>query len=180
MERLLAEAETAPPGCDGLLFLPYLDGERSPIWDAAARAAFLGVNSQHSRPHFLRAVLEGVAFSMNQIIGIARTQTGIEPSAFMVSGGGAKSALWSQIRADVSQLPVNVCKETETGALGAAILAAVAAGLYDDLAQAAAKMVSVERTVGPNAGHRTLYAESQARYEAAYPAIREVSRMPGP
>lgn len=179
MDKLLAEAETAPPGCDGLLFLPYLDGERSPIWDAAARATFLGINSQHKRPHFLRAVLEGVAFSVNQIIGIARTQTGIEPSAFMVSGGGAKSTLWSQIRADVSQLPVKVCTETETGALGAAILAAVAAGLYDDLAQAAASMVFVERTVEPNVGHRRLYAESQARYEAAYPAIREVSRLPG-
>ncbi len=180
IEKLLAEAETAPPGCDGLLFLPYLDGERSPIWDAAARATFLGIDSQHKRPHFLRAVLEGVAFSVSQIIGIARTQTGIEPIAFMVSGGGAKSALWSQIRADVSQLAVNVCKETETGALGAAILAAVAGGFYGDMSEAAANMVSVERTVEPNAGHRTLYAESQARYEAAYPAIRDVSRRSGP
>lgn len=174
LEALVTEAATVAPGCDGMLFLPYLDGERSPVWDPDVRGAFLGVSSLHRRPHFIRSVLEGVACSLSQLIGIACSLTDRTPERLMVSGGGAKSEVWSQIRADVAQLPVSVCAETETGSLGAAILASVAAGAFADLTQAASAMVSVDRVVEPRIELSELYAELQARYDKAYAAVRQV------
>ena len=170
-DALLAEAATVPAGSEGLFFLPYLTGERTPHPDPLARGAFIGMTSRHSRGHMTRAVLEGVAFGLKDSFTLI-AQAGL-PDAFeaRISGGGAKSPVWQGIIADVLDAPLVNINTTEGGAFGAAILAAVAAGLYDDVASACEAMIETgeEVAVGADAG---LYAERYEVYQSLYPALK--------
>ena len=171
-DALLAEAATAPAGSEGLFFLPYLTGERSPHPDPLARGAFIGMTSRHSRGHMTRAVLEGVAFGLKDSFTLI-DQAGL-PDAFeaRISGGGAKSPVWQGIIADVLDAPLVNINTTEGGAFGAAILAAVAAGQYDDVASACEAMIETGDKVAVGAD-ASLYAERYEVYRSLYPALKD-------
>ena len=169
-DALLAEAADAPPGCDGLLFLPYLTGERTPYADPLARGAFVGLTVRHTRAHLTRAVLEGVAFGLRQSFDLMRAAGLTRVDEVRVSGGGARSALWRQILADVLETPLATVTSTEGAAFGAALLAGVGAGLWADVDAAcdlAVRVTGRTEPVAPNA-----YRASFARYHALYPALR--------
>lgn len=168
---LLAEAATVPAGSEGLFFLPYLTGERTPHPDPLARGAFIGMTSRHTRGHMTRAVLEGVAFGLKDSFTLI-DQAGL-PDAFEVriSGGGAKSPVWQGIIADVLDAPLVNINTTEGGAFGAAILASVAAGLYNDVASACEAMIETDDEVAVGA-HGEVYAERYEVYRSLYPALK--------
>jgi xylulokinase len=133
--QMTAEAAAAPPGAEGLLFLPYLTGERMPHADPHARGAFVGLTIRHGRGHLIRSVLEGVAFGLRDALEIIRAR-GIPVTQVRVSGGGARSGLWRQILADTFALDVVTVSATEGAAYGAALLAGVGAGLYPSVESA--------------------------------------------
>ena len=170
-DSLLSEAATVPAGSEGLFFLPYLTGERTPHPDPLARGAFIGMTSRHSRGHMTRAVLEGVAYGLKDSFTLI-DQAGL-PETFEVriSGGGAKSPVWQRIIADVLDAPLVNINTTEGGAFGAAILASVAAGEFDDVASACDVMIQTgERVaVGADAG---VYAERYEIYQSLYPILK--------
>ena len=172
--ELLAEAERWPPGCEGLLFLPYLTGERSPHADPGARGAFVGLSARHDRGALVRAVLEGVAFGLRGSLDLVRSLGGT-PEVGRVSGGGARSRLWLQICASVLELPLERVAVDEGAAYGAALLGGVAAGLWPDPAAAVAACVQVRSTVDPVPDWVTAYADVRERFEALYPAVRPFS-----
>lgn len=172
-DALLAEAADAPAGSDGLFFLPYLTGERSPHPDPLARGAFIGMTSRHSRGHMTRAVLEGVAFGLKDSFTLI-AQAGL-PDEYeaRISGGGAKSPIWQQIIADVLNAPLVNINTTEGGAFGAAVLASVAAGIFDDVPNACAAMIETgdEVSVGADVD---VYAERYEVYRSLYPALKGI------
>ena len=171
-DALLTEAASAPAGSEGLFFLPYLTGERTPHPDPLARGAFIGMTSRHDRGHMTRAVLEGVAFGLKDSFTLI-DQVGL-PEAFEVriSGGGAKSPVWQGIIADVLDAPLVNINTTEGGAFGAAILAAVGAGLYDDVAGACEAMIETGDGIAVGAD-AAVYAERYEIYRSLYPALKE-------
>ena len=127
---LEAMAASAPAGAGGLIFLPYLNGERAPIWDAEARGVFFGLSSTHRHAHLARAVMEGVAFSLRQVLARVEAATGARVDRVHASGGPARLALWNQIKADVLGRPLVIPRETHAACLGAAMLAAIGSGWY--------------------------------------------------
>lgn len=165
--------ENINPGADGLIFLPYLSGERCPINDPKARAAFIGASSLHTRGHFTRAVLEGVAFSLKQVYDlIAKVDTNIISTEVIVSGGGAKSALWKQIIADIFQLPVKtVHGSTEGGAYGAALIGGTGCNLWNSLEDAMATAKPLLTTL-PRAEYATMYEKQYRAYCKMYDALK--------
>jgi len=161
---LVDEAAGIPPGAEGVTFLPYLQGERTPHRDASLRAAFLGLSLAHSRAHMTRAVLEGVCFALRDSVTILK-ELGLMPSILLLTGGGAKSTFIRQLQADVFGLPVTTVNREEGGAYGAALLAAVGAGAFPDLQTAVRQTLTREPLTSPNAGtHRA--------YEAIYERFR--------
>ena len=171
-DSLLAEAATAPAGSDGLFFLPYLTGERTPHPDPLARGAFIGMTSRHDRGHLTRAVLEGVAYGLKDSFTLI-AQAGL-PDKFetRISGGGAKSAIWQQIIADVLGAPLVNINTTEGGAFGAAILAAVGAGVYQDASSACKAMIQTGEQVQVGEDSE-IYAERYAIYQSLYPTLKD-------
>jgi xylulokinase len=172
-DELVAEAAEVAAGSDGLLFLPYLTGERSPHPDPQARGAFVGLTVGHERRHLTRAVLEGVAFGLRDGLDLM-TAAGIEaPEAVRGSGGGLASTLWRQILADVLGVAIVGVGTTEGAAYGAALLAMPAAGLAASVADAVDRSVAVTPLAdpGPAAG---AYAERHAIYRALYPALAPI------
>ena len=171
-DRLLGEAADVPAGSEGLFFLPYLSGERTPHPDPLARAAFIGLTGRHSRGHLTRAVLEGVAFGLKDSFTLI-DQAGL-PDRFEVriSGGGAKSAVWQQIIADVLAAPLVSVNTTEGGAFGAAILASIAAGIFDDARSACAAMIQTGAQVEPGKD-QAAYAERHSIYQSLYPTLKD-------
>ncbi len=170
-EALVAEAEPWEPGVEGLLFLPYLQGERTPHADPDARGAFAGLQLRHDRGALVRAVLEGVAFGLRDSLDIVR-DLGIEVSSARVSGGGARSELWLRICASVLDVPIERMVVDEGSAFGAALLGGVAAGVFDDVGDAVAATVRTKDVVEPDAAWRDAYAELLPRYRGLYPALR--------
>ncbi len=171
-DSLLAEAAEAPPGCEGLFFLPYLTGERSPHPDPLARGAFIGLTTRHTRGHITRAVLEGVAFGLKDSFTLI-AQAGLPESyEVRISGGGAKSPIWQRIIADALAAPLVNINTTEGGAFGAAILASVAAGMHADAPSACDAMIQTgaEVAVGPDAD---VYAERYGVYQSLYPTLKD-------
>ena len=171
-DRLLGEAADVPAGSEGLFFLPYLSGERTPHPDPLARAAFIGLTGRHSRGHLTRAVLEGVAFGLKDSFTLI-DQAGL-PDRFEVriSGGGAKSAFWQQIIADVLAAPLVSVNTTEGGAFGAAILASIAAGIFDDARSACAAMIQTGAQAEPGQD-QAAYAERYSIYQSLYPTLKD-------
>jgi len=168
---LVAEAETAPPGCDGLFFLPYLTGERTPHPDPLARGAFIGLTVRHRRAHITRSVLEGVAFGLKDGFELMKAAGMDDISQVRISGGGAKSPLWRQILADVLNTELVSVNTTEGAAFGAALLAAVGVGVYGDVVSACAAVVRVTDTTVPTAAAGG-YDELYPLYRALYPALK--------
>ena len=168
-ERLNAEAATVAPGADGVTFLPYLQGERTPHRDASARGAFVGLSLAHSRAHLTRAVVEGVCFALRDSVSILQ-ELGLSPDHMLLTGGGAKSAFVRRLQSEVFGLPVCTVNREEGPAYGAALLAAVGAGAFSDLAAAAAATLSRTPFEQPHPGAHDAYDEPYLRFKASYHA----------
>ena len=171
--ELLAEADHAPAGSEGLIFLPYLEGERTPHMDPDATGAFVGLTLRHTPSHMTRAVLEGVAFAFRDCLLTLR-EAGPVPDHFLVGGGGSQGPLWRRILASVLGVSLQTVEGTEHTAVGAAMLAGVGAGLFYDLAQAVAKTVRYGPTEQPDLDDMAIYDAQYARFRALYPALRSV------
>lgn len=167
------EAALAPAGCSGLIFLPYLQGERAPIWDPDAKGAFVGITGSHRTSHFVRAVMEGVAYSVRHVLETAERGSGLKAEEIRISGGASRSALWTQMRADVTGCPVRRLKVLETSTLGAAILASVGARVFTSLREATENMVHVEETVEPSDRTHEVYDKLFQLYKRLYPALKQ-------
>ncbi|MBV9258628.1 MAG: xylulokinase, partial [Ktedonobacteraceae bacterium] len=172
-EFLAREAESVTPGSDGLIFLPYLQGERTPHLDAYARGGWIGLTASHDRRHLIRSVLEGVAFSLRDCLAIIREQ-GLRIDQMRATGGGAKSALWRQIIADVLDTELVLTNASEGPALGAALLAGVASGVYRSVQEACEQIVRITQRTEPNSETASLYAQAYETYRALYPALKPV------
>jgi xylulokinase len=166
-------AEGAAPGARGVTFLPYLQGERTPVWDADARGAFTGLSMGSTRADLARAVLEGTAFALRQIVEAMEREGGVAIPRLPTCGGGAKNALWNRIKADVTGKPLDVFTFQEFSALGAAMLGGTAAGVYASAQEAVECTQSVRATepVEPDPRAREAYEEPFRRYAALYPAL---------
>jgi xylulokinase len=170
-DELTAGAARWQPGAQGLSFLPYLQGERTPHADPHARGAFVGLSLVHDRGALVRAVLEGVAYGLRDSLELLR-ELGVEPESARVSGGGARSGLWLEIVASVLGLPLDLTAAEEGAAFGAALLGGLAAGAFADAEEAVSLCVSVRDRVEPNPDWRETYERGYARFHALYPALR--------
>lgn len=169
-DELNDAAAQVPAGSEGLVFLPYLTGERTPHPDPLARGAFVGLTVRHGLGHMARAVMEGVAFGLRDSVELMAAE--MELGEVRVSGGGASSDLWLRIIADVIGLPVRVVGTAESAAHGAAMLAAVGAGAFDSVAEACEAAVEVGEVTEPGQD-AAVYDEAYAVYQDLYPALRE-------
>ncbi len=170
-DRLLSEAEPIPPGAEGLLFLPYLSGERTPYPDPKARGAFVGATLAHKRAHFTRAVLEGVAFGLRDSFEILQAM-GIQVGEVRMTGGGARSPLWRQILADVIGSPLSTLQAEEGPAFGVALLAGVGTGVWESVPKACEAVVRLATRTKPNPRHQQIYERAYALYRQLYPALK--------
>ena len=170
-DALTAEAGRWDAGSEGLLFAPYLTGERTPHADPDARAAFAGLTVRHDRGALVRAVLEGVAYGLRDSLELLR-ELGVEATVARVSGGGARSALWTEIVATVLGLPLERTAVDEGAAYGAALLAGVRAGVFADAHEAVAACVRVTGRVEPRAAWADAYEDGYRRFRSLYPALR--------
>ena len=170
-EAMSAEAERVLAGCDGLLWTPYLFGERTPHLDAQARAAFVGISASTTRGHFVRAVMEGVAFSLRDTFTLF-AELGIPVGEIRLGGGGARGALWRQIQADVYGRSVSRLEAEEGGAFGAGLLAGVGVGAWGSVAAACEATVRVAEVIEPKVNMDGAYAE----YRKVYPALKGIGR----
>jgi xylulokinase len=180
-EILTAEAAQAAAGCEGLIFLPYLTGERTPHPDPHARGAFFGITLRHAKPHLVRAVLEGVAYGLRDSLELMRA-LGLTISQVRASGGGARSALWRQILADVFASEIALVNwnpeggfETEGAAYGAALLAGVGAGVFGSVDDACERTIRVTEAVRPGK-NVSLYEDYYRVYRGLYPALKPLFR----
>lgn len=171
VQEALDEAETVGAGSQDLIFLPHLLGERAPLWNANARAVYFGLNPEHERRHFTRALLEGVAFSARHLLETAEQAADCRVDAIECSGGGAQSDLWCQIKADVLGRELHRLQVLDSGVLGAALVAGSSAGIWPDPATAAKQMVKVERTFEPNNQCNTRYNDLYRLYRDLYRAL---------
>ena len=174
---LIDESKQVPAGSDGLLFLPYLTGERTPHPDPLARGAFVGLAVHHGRPHLTRAVLEGVAFGLRDSLQLMATIGLSAPTQIRATGGGAKSLLWRRILADVLGTSIVTTSTSEGAAEGAAMLAAVGVGWFATVEQACRALVHVRGSVDPSAD-LAVYREQFARYEMLYPSLSPTFHPP--
>ncbi|HJS27432.1 MAG TPA: FGGY-family carbohydrate kinase, partial [Actinomycetota bacterium] len=174
-DDLVAEAADVPVGSDGLLFLPYLTGERTPHPDPLARGAFVGLTVHHGRAHLTRAVLEGVAFGLRDSVELMRSAGLAPPGEIRATGGGVKSPLWRGILADVLGSRIVTTSTAEGAAHGAAILAAVGAGWFPSVPDACRSVVEVGEPTEPSA-EADGYTDPYARYRELYPALAPTFR----
>src|SRR5436305_6179000 len=172
-ELLTKEAEGVSPGSDGLLFLPYLQGERTPHLDAYARGGWIGLTASHNRRHLVRAVLEGVAFSLKDCFAIIQEQV-LELEQLRATGGGTKSLLWRQILADVLGVQLVTTTAEDGPAFGAALLAGVASGVYASVPQACEITVRVVDRTEPRPELERIYTREYEKYRALYPALKPI------
>ncbi|HEV2006229.1 MAG TPA: FGGY-family carbohydrate kinase [Candidatus Limnocylindrales bacterium] len=174
-ETLIQEAAAVPAGADGLVFLPYLAGERSPLWDPSARGAFVGLTLRHGRAYLARAVLEAAALAIRHVAA-SILEAGVSVTAMRVCGGPAHSETWNQIKADVTGFPVEVPRVLETGLIGAAIVAAVGVGVQPDLPTAIRAMTAIDHRREPDPERHVLYDRVYEAYVGLHPAIAPVLR----
>jgi xylulokinase len=172
-DELSAEAAKVPAGSDGLLWAPYLFGERTPHLDPQARAAFVGLTASHTRAHCVRAVMEGVAFSLRDTLSLF-AELGIPVQQIRLGGGGARGSLWRQIQADVYGHEVELLAADEGGAFGAALLAGVGVGAWPSVEAACAATVKVAEAIEPK--NAATMNEAYAKFRRVYPALREIER----
>ena len=175
MDTYKALAAEAPPCSDGLLFLPYLEGERAPIFDSSARGVFFGINPGHTRAHFCRSVLEGVAFALRSIADVfGETGPAGAIGEMRVIGGGASNELWMRIISDVCGVSLETGKDSDSiTSLGVALAAAVGAGIFKTLDEAA-QSVAAEGRITPDASRRPAYDAMYAKFLRLYPQIKDL------
>jgi xylulokinase len=173
-DRLDDEAASVPPGADGVTFLPYLQGERTPHRDASMRGAFLGLSLAHTRAHMTRAVVEGVCFALRDSLSILQ-ELGMAPASMLLTGGGAKSRFVRRLQAEVFGVPVCTVNREEGPAFGAALLGAVGVGAFPDLGAAARAMLTRGATETPSAAAHAAYDEPYRRFRGSYAAARPVA-----
>jgi xylulokinase len=176
-DALIAEAAATAPGADGLVFLPYLAGERSPLWDPRATGAFVGLTVRHGRAHMTRAILEAAALAIRHV---ARPilATGVAVDAMRVCGGPARSATWNRIKADVTRFRVLVPHVVDTTVLGMGIAGAVAIGAQPDMRTAIRAMTRVDHTIDPDAALGGVYDDLFDAYVGLHPALAPVLEPP--
>jgi len=167
------EAAQSPIGANKLIYAPYLMGERTPHLDSDCRGIFFGLSAMHQRRDLLRAVMEGVTYSLNDCLGVLAGM-GVAPETMLACGGGGKSPLWRQMLADVMNCPVATTVNTEGPALGVAILAGVGAGLYPSVPEACRAMIKVNQAQDPIPENVPAYAKVYAVYQKLYQANKEL------
>ncbi len=172
-EILDAKAAAVPPGCEGLVCLDYWQGNRCPRKDPRARGVLWGLTLSHGPGHIFRSIYEATALGTRHILEDLESH-GFKVGRLFAGGGGARSRLWIQIHADVLGRPVALPRDSEACALGSALLAAVHAGHFRDLEEAARQMVQIAGVVEPQAAHQRIYEEQYARYLATYPALKDL------
>lgn len=172
-DLLTKKASQSKPGSNGIIYLPYLMGERTPHLDPNVKGAFLGVSLINNHDDFVRSILEGVSFSLKNCLDIIEDMQ-INISEIRVSGGGAESAVWRQILADIFQYSLTTVKASEGPALGVAILAGVGAGIYESVEDACNKIVKGNTKVAPNIDLKETYLKIYSVYNSAYPRIRDI------
>jgi xylulokinase len=171
---IIREAERIPPGSDGLLFLPYLMGERTPHLDSQARGMWFGLTASHTRGHMIRSILEGVAFSLRDSLEIFK-ELQIPVDQIRASGGGSRSALWRQIQADIYGKELVTLRESEGSAFGAALLAGVGANVYASVQESAEQAIRIREHVSPRPTHTRTYERAYQVYLDLYPAVRSLA-----
>jgi xylulokinase len=175
-ELMNLEAETSPPGANGLIFLPYLIGERSPRWNPNARGAFVGLTIRHTRADMMRAVLEGVTLNLRIILDAFLAQ-GANIEAMRIIGGGARGRFWNQLMADIYGLPVQrLTILEEATSMGAALTGGVGVGLYPDFSMAET-MNEVAKVIQPDPAGQAAYVDMVPIFEATYQALVPVYEM---
>lgn len=171
MAELTQKANTVAPGSEGLIFLPYMMGERSPIWNTNARGVFFGLTLTTTPEMMFRAVLEGTAFALAHNVEIGKL-SGIKIDEIRSIGGGSKSELWNQIKADVLGLPIAILKDSSGAAVGDAYLAGVGAGVFSNIKDVINSNVSIENRYLPNKAHHDYYQERYARFRNLYESLK--------
>ncbi len=168
---LTEEASGVEPGSEGLIFLPYLIGERHPYADPYARGVFLGLSLRHKKSHLIRSVLEGVAYGLKDCLEVIK-DLGVPVKEIVASGGGAKSDLWIQIQTDINNLPMVRTRVTEGAAFGAAILATVKTGIYDSIENACREIIKVNEKFHPIKDNVAVYGDFHKIYHSLYPVLK--------
>ena len=171
-ELLIAEAAKAPPGCEGLFFLPYLTGERCPYPNPNARGGWIGLTARHDRPALIRSLIEGVTFGMNDALKIM-ADMGLSIKTVRLSGGGARSAMWRQLQADIYNQPTATINAQEGPAYGVALLAGVGTGVWTNVPQACKAAIRETERLRPNRRAAALYAQYHAQYQRLYAALKD-------
>lgn len=171
-DTLSAQVAGVEPGCEGLIFLPYLTGERTPYPDPNARGVFFGITLRHDKPHFVRAVYEGVAYGLRDSFEILGEMQ-VPISQVRASGGGARSAVWRQIQADITGREHVLINVDEGPAFGAALLASVGTGVYPSVETACRSTIKVVSSTQPDIARKALYDRYYAVYRALYPALKD-------
>lgn len=175
LELLNEEAGKAAPGSDGMVFLPYMAGERSPIWDPDAKGVFYGLDFSKTKGHFIRAAMEGVAYALRHNLETAE-QTGVKAEVLRAMGGSANSLLWTQIKADITGKPIIVPSSDTATTLGAVILAGVGVGVYESFEEAVEKTVKIKRSHEPNLENQKVYRKNYEIYLELYRQLKETMR----
>ena len=170
--EMTAAAETAPVACEGLFFMPWLEGSATPCPDPEARGGFVGLTLRHGRAEMIRAVMEGVVFELRNALECF-SGIGISLEEVRIGEGGSRSALWRQIQADVFGREVRVIDTEDLSAVGAALIAGVGCGLFESFEAACEKVVQLGETVRPGEPEARAYAAAFARYERLYPTMKD-------
>jgi len=166
------EAEMIPPGCNGLIYLPYLMGERTPHLDPDAKGVFFGLSASHGKAHFIRAIMEGVVYSLKDCLEIIK-EMGVEASEIRASGGGGKSRLWRQMQADVFGSDITTVNSSEGPALGVALLAGVGTGVYGSVQEACDRAIRVVSRQNPDTSLNKVYSKYYGIYKNLYSSLKQ-------
>ena len=177
-DQLNAIAEEVAPGSDGLVFLPYMSGERSPIWDPYAKGVYYGLDFRKTKGHLVRAAMEGVAYSLKHNPDIAEG-AGAKVNELLAIGGAANSLLWTQIKADITGKSITVPSSDTATTLGAALLAGVGVGLYQDFEEAVTQTVKITRRQEPDMEKHIAYQENYETYLTLYTNLKDVMKKTG-
>ena len=172
-DYLSEEAATSKPGANGVIYMPYLMGERTPHIDPNVKGGFVGVSLINNHADFVRSVLEGVSFSLKNCLDIIEDMK-VDITDVRVSGGGAESEVWRQILADIFNYPLRTIKASEGPALGVAILAGVGVGIYESVEEACEKIIKGKDLVNPNCDNIALYDKIYEVYNSLYPRLKDI------